>query len=206
VGIKKGNPVFIIIPLVISIAVFGILIITLHWSLFIAALLAAGLYLGLSFLLTPVFKLGGVNIDSVKNKEEIIALLEEGERDLSSIKRISDTSKDHQIREKALAVYREGGKIIEYIKKNPHKAVLARRFFNYYLDKANDILTKYDNLITVDIETEHLTALKTKTINALESISRGMNFQFSKLISSELIDIEADIKLLENTIKTEDYR
>jgi 5-bromo-4-chloroindolyl phosphate hydrolysis protein len=203
---KKGNPVYIIIPLVISIAVFGILIIIFHWSLFVAALIAAGLYLGLSFLLTPVFKLGGVNIDSVKNKEEIIALLEEGERDLSSIKEISDKSKDHQIREKALAVYREGGKIIEFIKKNPHKATLARRFFNYYLDKANDILTKYDNLITVDIETEHLTALKTKTINALKSISRGMNLQFSKLISSEVIDIEADIKLLENTIKTEDYR
>jgi 5-bromo-4-chloroindolyl phosphate hydrolysis protein len=204
--VKNESPVYVIILLFVSVAVLAVATLVLKWSLFVSALIAAGLYLGLSFLLTPVFKLGGVNIDSFKNKDEILALLEEGERDLSSIKRISDTSKDQQIREKALAVYREGGKIIEYIKKNPHKATLARRFFNYYLDKANDILTKYDNLTNVEIETEHLKVLREKTSGALESIVKGMNLQFSRLISSELIDIEADIRLLENTIKTEDYR
>jgi 5-bromo-4-chloroindolyl phosphate hydrolysis protein len=204
--VKKVNPLYVIVPLLISIAVFAAAMLVLKWSIFICAVMAVGLYLGLSFLSTPVFRLGGVNINQYKNKEEILGLLEEGERDLGSIKGISDKSKDHRIKEKARAVYREGGKIIEFIKKNPHKAALARRFFHYYLDKANEILTKYDNLTSVDIETEHLAALKTKTINALESIVKGMVLQFSRLIASEVIDIEADIKLLENTIKMEDCR
>jgi hypothetical protein len=202
--VKKDNLIHSIVPLLIAVFVFGIAIGVLNWNLFIAAILAVCLYLGLSFLFSPVFKLGGVHVDLIQNSEEILALLEEGERDLSSVKTIIDTSKDPRIQEKARSVYREGRKIIEFIKKNPQKAMLARRFFNYYLDKANAILTKYNNLASVEIETERLTALKEKTLKALESFSKGMVSQFSKLISSEVMDIEAEINLLESTIKTED--
>ncbi|MDR1971623.1 MAG: hypothetical protein LBQ46_06845, partial [Treponema sp.] len=77
---KKINPVYVIILLLVSVAVFAAAMLVLKWNIFISAILAVGLYLGLSFLATPVFKLGGVNIDSFKNKDEILALLEEGER------------------------------------------------------------------------------------------------------------------------------
>jgi 5-bromo-4-chloroindolyl phosphate hydrolysis protein len=158
----------------------------------------------LTFLFIPVSRIGGINIEHIKNREEIMALLEEGEKDLASIKTMMETSKDPQVKAKAQSVYREGGKIIEYIKKNPARAVLARRFFNYYLEKAEEILKKYQNLISAGIETDRLRSLKEKTLSALESISKGMVLQFSKLISSEVIDIEADIKLLESTVRMED--
>jgi 5-bromo-4-chloroindolyl phosphate hydrolysis protein len=202
--VKKDNWMQVVISLLIAVVVFIIVFIILQWALVVAALLSLGCYIGLSFLLTPAFRIGGVNIEHIKNSEEIMALLEEGERDLASIKTIMDASKDQQIKVKARNVYREGGKIVEYIKKNPAKAVMARRFFNYYLDKAEEILKKYQNLISAGIETDHLKSLKQKTISALESISRGMVLQFSKLISSEVIDIEADIKLLESTVRMED--
>ncbi|MDR2095041.1 MAG: 5-bromo-4-chloroindolyl phosphate hydrolysis family protein [Treponema sp.] len=201
---KKDNWIYIIIPLLISTAVFFIVIMVLQWIITAAAVLAVCCYVGLNFLASPVFKLAGVDIEHIKNSEEIMMLLEEGEKDLVSIKTIIDKSKDGQIKTKAQNVYREGGKIIEYIKKNPAKAVSARRFFNYYLDRANEILTKYHNLISAGIETDRLRLLKEKTLSALESILKGMNLQFSKLISSEVIDIEADVKLLESTIKMED--
>ncbi|MDR0720372.1 MAG: 5-bromo-4-chloroindolyl phosphate hydrolysis family protein [Treponema sp.] len=201
---KKGNWVQVVISLLIAVVIFIIAFIILQWALVIAALLSLGCYIGLSFLLAPAFRIGGVNIEHIKNSEEIISLLEEGERDLASIKTIMDASKDRQIKANARNVYREGGKIVEYIKKNPAKAVMARRFFNYYLDKAEEILKKYENLISAGIETDHLKSLKEKTLSALESISRGMVSQFSKLISSEVIDIEADIKLLESTVRMED--
>jgi 5-bromo-4-chloroindolyl phosphate hydrolysis protein len=202
--VKKSNWARIVVPLLLALAVFCAALIILKWTLVIAALLSLGCYAGLSFLCAPGLKFAGVNIKHMKNSAEILTLLEEGEKDLSSIKAIIDKSKDPQIRAKAQNVYREGGKIIEYIKKNPAQAVAARRFFNYYLDTADEILKKYHNLISVEIETEHLRSLKGKTISALESILRGMVLQFSKLISAEVIDIEADIKLLESTIKMED--
>jgi 5-bromo-4-chloroindolyl phosphate hydrolysis protein len=201
---KKDSWLYIIIPLAIAIVVFAASIIVLKWTLVIAAVLALCSYVGLIFLFTPVLRLAGVNIEHMKNSEEIMTLLEEGEKDLLSIKKIADTSKDVQIKTKALNLHREGGKIIAYIKKNPAKAVMARRFFNYYLDKANEILTKYHNLISAEIETNHLPSLKEKTLGAMESILRGMALQFSRLISSEVIDIEADVKLLESTLKMED--
>jgi 5-bromo-4-chloroindolyl phosphate hydrolysis protein len=201
---KKDSWLYIIIPLAITIIVFTVSIIILKWTLIIAAVLAFCFYVGLSFLFTPVLRLAGVNIEHIKNNEEIMTLLEEGEKDLVSIKKIADISKDIQIKTKALNLHREGGKIIAYIKKNPAKAVMARRFFNYYLNKANEILTKYHNLISAGIETDHLLSLKEKTLGAMESILRGMTLQFSRLISSEVIDIEADVKLLESTLKMED--
>jgi 5-bromo-4-chloroindolyl phosphate hydrolysis protein len=201
---KKDTWLYVIVPLLIAIVVFILSLVILKWSLVVTAALSLGCYAGLSFLFTPVFKVGGVNIEHMKNSKEILTLLEEGEKDLSSIKTIIDTSKDPQIKTKAQNVYREGAKIIEYIKKNPAKAVMARRFFNYYLDKANEILKKYNNLLSAGIETDRLRSLKEKTFSALESISKGMVLQFSRLISSEVIDIEADIKLLESTIRMED--
>jgi 5-bromo-4-chloroindolyl phosphate hydrolysis protein len=202
--VKKDHGVQVLIPLIISVVVFVLTFIVLHWTLGIAALLSIGLYIGLGFLLTPVLKIGGVNIEHMKNSAEIMALLEEGERDLASIKTMMGKSKDPAITAKARNVYQEGGKIIEYIKKNPARAVMARRFFTYYLDKAEEILKKYHDLISTGIETDRLRTLKEQTISALGSISKGMVSQFSKLISSEVIDIEADIKLLESTIRMED--
>jgi 5-bromo-4-chloroindolyl phosphate hydrolysis protein len=201
---KKENWIQVLIPLLIAIGVFGITLAVLQWSLAIAALVSIGVYIGLGFLLTPVLKIGGINIEHMKNSAEIMTLLEEGERDLASIKTMMGKSKDPAITAKARNVYQEGGKIIEYIKKNPARAVMARRFFTYYLDKAEEILKKYHDLISAGIETARLNALKEQTLSALGSVSKGMVSQFSKLISSEVIDIEADIKLLESTIRMED--
>jgi 5-bromo-4-chloroindolyl phosphate hydrolysis protein len=202
--VKKDNWLYIALSLLIALVAFFVAVFVLQWTLIVAALLALGCYVGLSFLLTPVLRLAGVNIEDIKNGEEIMTLLEEGEKDLSSIKTTIDKSKDPQIKTKAQRVYREGAKIIEYIKRNPAKAVMARRFFNYYLNKANEILKRYNNLISVEIETERLRSLKEKTLSALEAILKGMVLQFSRLISSEVIDIEAEIKLLENTVRMED--
>jgi 5-bromo-4-chloroindolyl phosphate hydrolysis protein len=202
--LKRDNWVPVVIPLLISIAVFVITFILLHWTLGIAVLLSLGCYTSFSLLFIPVSRIGGVNIEHLKNSEEIMTLLEEGEKDLASIKKIAGASKDNRIKTKALNLSREGEKITGYIKKNPAKAVMARRFFHYYLDKANDILTKYHNLISAGIETESLNSLTEKTLSALDSILRGMVLQFSRLISSEVIDIEADVKLLESTLRMED--
>jgi 5-bromo-4-chloroindolyl phosphate hydrolysis protein len=188
----------------IAVVVFGVMFFILKWPLAVAAVLSLCSYVSLFFLFTPVLKLTGVNIEHIKDSEEIMTLLEEGEKDLVSIKKIAETSNDARIKTKALNLCREGGKIIAYIKKNPARAVMARRFFHYYLDKANDILTKYHNLISAGIETEQLRSLKEKTLSAMESILRGMTLQFSRLISSEVIDIEADVKLLESTVRMED--
>jgi 5-bromo-4-chloroindolyl phosphate hydrolysis protein len=201
---KKNKPLHIALALIIALVAFALSFIVLQWNILIAACLSLACYLGLSFLLPPVSKLGGVDLGDIKNGKEIMELLEEGEKDLASIKTILDTSKDQQIKTKAQKLCREGGKIIEYIKKNPHKAVMARRFFNYYLDKANEILTKYHTVVSAEIETERLTALRGKTLSALDSILRGMVLQFSRLISSDVLDIELDLKLLENVIKMED--
>jgi 5-bromo-4-chloroindolyl phosphate hydrolysis protein len=202
--LKKTSPPRILVALTIALAVFAIFCFALQWNIIIAALLSLGCYLGLSLLLAPVVKLAGVAMEDIKNGKEIMELLEEGEKDLASMRTIADASKDQQIKTKAHKVCREGGKIVEYIKKNPHKAVMARRFFNYYLDKANELLTKYHNLLSLEIETERLVSLREKTLSALDSILRGMVLQFSRLISSDVTDIESDIKLLESSVRMED--
>ncbi|MDR0642108.1 MAG: 5-bromo-4-chloroindolyl phosphate hydrolysis family protein [Treponema sp.] len=201
---KKDNWLYTIVSLLAALVVFAVVVIVLQWSFTIAAVLAFCCYTGLSLLFSPMLRLAGINIEEMKNGNEIMTLLEEGEKDLASIKKIIDTSKDTQIKTKAQNVYREGGKIIEFIKKNPAKAVIARRFFNYYLDKANEILTKYHALASAGIETNRLASLKERTTGGMDSILQGMRLQFSRLISSEVIDIEADIRLLESTIKMED--
>jgi hypothetical protein len=135
---KKNKQPLTVAALASALSVFALLLFVLQWNVIIAALLSLGSYLGLSFLLAPPYKPSAAAPGELKNGREILDLLDAGERDLASIALIADSSQDRQIQAKAREVCREGGKIVEYIKKNPHKAVMARRFFNYYLDKANE--------------------------------------------------------------------
>ena len=120
----------------IAAALFLFLFLFLKWDLLICILLCVGVYFGLFFLLRPVYRVGGINVETLPGGEEISSLLKEAREDLEGIETSIVEIKDERVQRDARTLYDSGKQILLYLEENPEKISLARRFFTYYLDLA----------------------------------------------------------------------
>ncbi len=186
-----------------SVFLFLILALGIKWNIIISAVLALGTYYGVYNISKPPVRLGNTDIDALENGIELKELMDEGEKDMAVMKQYTDIIKSPDIRKSAEELYTEGNNILQYLRDNPGKISKARRFLNYYLETAKEIIVKYAKFEKTDIKTEELAALFEKTEKALDILKSAFRKQFVKLASNEIMDIEQDIDLLEKTLKEE---
>ena len=109
-----------------------------------------------------------------------------------------------EIRQGAFKLAQTGENIIACLEKDVDKISVARRFLNYYLDTAVDILNKYCELQQSRAPRKEMEALTQKSIQALNMLNEAFERQHSRLIQGDLMDIESDIELLKKTLKMEE--
>ena len=153
--------------------------------------------------LDPTRAVGRVKIDLTQYDAEKRKILQEAAVDLRSIDAVLRQVQNPDIRSRGRRVYETGNRIIEYVTKYPEKITIARRFFSYYLETASSILTKYLDIQKTRIQTQEIRQLGERTQQALEILETAFEKQFGKLMLDEIMDIESDINLLENTLKME---
>ena len=190
----------------IAAALFLFLFLFLKWDLLICILLCVGVYFGLFFLLRPVYRVGGINVETLPGGEEISRLLKEAREDLEGIETSIVEIKDERVQRDARTLYDSGKQILLYLEENPEKISLARRFFTYYLDLAAKLLDRYVDFQNTGIHSEEITEILQKTTEALPVLHHAFEKQFTNLMQGELMDVEVDIELLKNTLQMEDIR
>lgn len=178
----------------------------LSWSWWIAGLMGIGGYFAVYYLTKPVVRIGDIDIASLTNGEELRQLMQEGYEDLSRIDIAQRNAENPQIRENAAELYQTGVQIFEHLQRNPDKIRIARRFLTYYLDTAAEIFTKYMKLQQTGLRTKEALDVQEQTVRATEVLNRAFQNQFAKLMQNELMDIETDIKVLEQTLKMEEIQ
>ena len=92
---------------------------------------------------------------------------------------------------------------IKLIRENPEKISMARRFFTYYLDTAAGLLERYIQMQETGLRTPEISEAMMKTARTLPVLNEVFDKQFTKFMEGELMDVEAEIALLENTLKME---
>lgn len=189
-----------------GIAVFGVTFFILQWQVLITAVLAVGTYVGVSLLTKPVYKLGSVNVESLRDGEELRAILIEAHRDLEVIKGAALKGNHDQIRESGLQLYETGSNIVDYLQHNPNKINIARRFLSYYLDTSAEIMSKYGRFTETKSKSVEVQRVYAQTERALTILDEAFDKQFVQLMENEIFDIETDIKVLENTLKMEELK
>ncbi|MGN0638134.1 MAG: 5-bromo-4-chloroindolyl phosphate hydrolysis family protein [Huintestinicola sp.] len=184
-------------------AVFLILLFMLEWSVFIDIPVAMGTYAGLYLLTKPKRRIGSIDIELIENGAELEQKLLEAKEDYESIKRSIVKIGDMQVKNEAEKLSETSGAIIEYLENNPDKIRRARQFIDYYQDCASKLLSKYIGLQDANIETAEIIKLKQDTRSALATLNKAFSGQFEKLMRGELTDMQAEIELLEQTVKME---
>lgn len=192
-----------LISALISCAVFLLLFLAADWNLAAAALLCILLYFGLGLILKPRKKIGGIDVEKIQGGEELQKLLEEARKDLKQISRAAREITNIKAKEDAEALEAGGRRILSYLEENPEKISMARRFFTYYLDTAAGLLERYTQLQETGLRTPEVTEALRKTAGTFPVLNEVFEKQFTRLMEGELMDVEAEISLLENTLKME---
>ena len=184
-------------------AVFLFLFFGLRWNFFLCAALAVVLFAAFSLLFKPARKIGRVEISAVSGGEELYRKLQEAKEDLDSIGRSMEQIEDVQIRSQSQRLHETASSILSYLEKHPEKIGTARRFIDYYQDTASSLLAKYVELERSGLHTEDAAQLEEKTKKALQALHQAFEGQFERLMRNELMDMDAELKLLEQTMKME---
>lgn len=182
---------------------FLVLFLLAGWNILISILLCVGVYFGLYLVLKPSRRLGGKDVESLPDGEEMEKMLAEAEKDLYEIRRASQSIFDRSVQRDAENLHKTGSRILAFLKENPERIRQARRFFLYYLDTAAKLLGRYRDFQNTGLHTEEIEEILERTKKALPMLNQAFEKQFTRLMEGELMDVEADIALLEKTLKME---
>lgn len=108
-----------------------------------------------------------------------------------------------EVRSHATHLFETGQKIFTYLKDHPEKIPSSRQFFTYYLDAAAEILAKYQKIQASGIGGQEAIQATDQAKRALNVLDKAFSKQFSRLLEGDLMDIENDIKVLEQTLTME---
>ena len=183
--------------------VFLVLFLLLHWHLAVCILICIGVYFGLFMILKPSIKISGIDVEDLPGGEEIQDILNDAQNDLKEIYRAAKAINEPEVRKNAEILYNTGINILSYLKENPDKIKTARRFFNYYLDTAAKLLKRCVDFQDTGLRSEEVMEILGKTADSIPVMNKAFERQFTHLMEGELLDVEADIELLNSTLKME---
>lgn len=183
--------------------VFLGLLFLLKWNLLIDILLAFGIFVSISLIAKPRNRIGKICVENIINGEELHRRLEEAMEDFASIENSFKKIEDESVKEQVKSLKATAEKIIAYLEEHPGKITQARQFIDYYQDTASSLLSKYVELQNSQIGTQEVLRLKENTSHALEKLNFAFEMQFQRLMKNEMLDMDAEIRLLDQTIKME---
>lgn len=192
-----------LLGLIVAAAAFLGLNFGLKWNLFVSAGLAVALYFAVYLLLKPSLRIGKTRVDSIKGGEQLHQMMADAHEDMKTIYNAAQGAGGEGIRLKAVKLHELGNRMLNYLSQNPASIPQARRFFTYYLDTGANILSKYMKLAKSNPNSAEVQRLTPETARAVDILQDAFMEQFNKLMANEVMDVEADIKLLENTLKME---
>lgn len=188
---------------IISAVLFLVLVFLVKWNFFVCLAIAAAAYVGLTLLLRPVKKIGGVAAENIDGGFELLKRLDAAQRGFQKIEDAMLEINDSSVRAEAEQLHSMSAKIVDYLTAHPDRIYAARQFIDYYQETAVKLLSRYKELEASGLRTNEVLRQRSDTLGALKTLNRAFEQQFEKLMSSEMTDTDAEIRLLKQTVKME---
>ena len=117
------------------------------------------------------------------------------------LREINNTIADISISAKVERIEELTAKIFRTVEENPQKLPHIRRFMDYYLPTTKKLLNSYVTMEKQGISGENITAAKENISRTLDTLAKGFEQQLDRLFKVDVIDISADINVIENMMK-----
>ena len=124
-----------------------------------------------------------------------------GVEDVDTLHTLNEQLPDPQLSAAMTRMEKAGRSIVEAVEANPEKAKQVRRFANYYLPDAVNVLQQYAKLAKQGVRGENAAAIRTEVEHNAASIATAFENQLDALYAAESMDLSADITVLQNMLK-----
>ena len=135
--------------------------------------------------------------------EEIDVLLKAGENAVVEMSRLFDTIPEEPVRRKIGEIISVTDKIFKNLLECPNGYKQVKRFADFYLPTTIKLLHTYDRFGQSEVSGSNITGTMERIDTALDSILDSYKKFFDSLFESKALDIETDIRVLENMLKKE---
>ena len=169
-------------------------------------LVTGGIVLGALLILTAVIliiSLKGSRDEALKKAEsnlspEDAAVLSEARKDLTGLRVLNARIMEPEIRMASNEICQTIEKILNALKEKPDRIASAQMFLQYYLPTQRNILTKYHQIASSGMEHSDL---KEKVMTHLADIKTATEKQLSNVYEDDMLDISAEMELMNVSIK-----
>jgi len=138
-------------------------------------------------------------------QEDVDAALAEGSEKVSGLEASLASVKYESVAEAVRRIVTVAKAIYADIRKEPKNIKQARKFITYYMDTAGYIVSRYIEICQDKSYVANGDALITKVAGTLENLATAFVKMKSRLMENDLYELETEIKVLEQTIKSEGF-
>ena len=197
---KTKRPV---LPVYIAALVWPIMallvpIYTLGGLVLTAAVSAGAYFAGTKLCPTRVVR---TYVPYATGSEDVDAMLADIQQKLDTLHSLNESLPDPQLSAAMTRMEKAGRSIVEAVEANPAKAKQVRRFANYYLPDAVNVLQQYAKLAKQGVRGENAAAIRAEVEHNAASIATAFENQLDALYAAESMDLSADLTVLQNMLK-----
>lgn len=138
-----------------------------------------------------------------KNLGVYKALLIKNMEYVKELKRVAKSIADVGIRSEVNEITSTSEKIVNRLVKTPEKISQSTNFLNYYLPITLKILKKYEEIEEEKLTSKEVKDFKSRITNLLVNIRNAFDMQLNNLYSTDMVDIDAEMKVFEKVLKSD---
>lgn len=143
--------------------------------------------------------------DKSNSNESFYDILNLAKKQNAKIYEVMKKIEDKELVKNIDEIHDTADKIIDEVSKNPSKLNKSQNFFNYYLPTTLKILITYDNIENQQIENDEISKIMENTKKMIIKINASLEIQLASLFQAEIIDTDAEIKVLDTMLKSDGY-
>ena len=133
--------------------------------------------------------------------DDVDAMLTEMQQQLDTLHALNEALPDPQLSAAMARMEKAGRSIVETVEATPAKAKQVRRFANYYLPDAVNVLQQYAKLAKQGVRGENAASIRAEVEHNAASIAAAFENQLDALYAAESMDLSADLTVLQNMLK-----
>ena len=123
------------------------------------------------------------------------------QQQLDTLHALNEALPDPQLSAAMTRMEKAGRSIVETVEATPAKAKQVRRFANYYLPDAVNVLQQYAKLAKQGVRGENAASIRAEVEHNAASIATAFENQLDALYAAESMDLSADLTVLQNMLK-----
>lgn len=196
---------FFLISLIFSFSAFSLLYFMIKAGFLISLAAFFILLISVNIVLTKIKNKNTMEIKMAdpQSPMTIRKTIFEGRKKVSRIRSAANVIRKPEAREKILQICSLADQIFKNFEKDPADMKAGKKFLNYYLDATVNIVEKYKELSRQNLTSKDSTDALNKSDEVLETIREAFEKQLGKLLDNDIMDLDTEISLLEQTFKME---